>query len=86
MKQRILVTPRSATKSGHPSLGALEEGGFEIVLSRAGVLPTKEDLLHHLPGCVGYLAGVETIPPRSWRMPRSSKPSVAMAPGPMPLT
>lgn len=61
MKQRILVTPRSATKSGHPSLAALAEGGFEVVLSRPGVLPTEEDLLQRLPGCVGYLAGVETI-------------------------
>ena len=61
MKQRILVTPRSATKSGHPSLAALTEGGFEVVLSRPGVLPTEEDLLQRLPGCVGYLAGVETI-------------------------
>src|SRR6478752_871511 len=61
MKQRILVTPRSATKSGHPSLAALAEGGFEVVLSRPEVLPTEEDLLQRLPGCVGYLAGVETI-------------------------
>ena len=61
MKQRILVTPRSATKSGHPSLAALAEGGFEVVFSRPGVLPTEEDLLQCLPGCVGYLAGVETI-------------------------
>ena len=61
MKQRILVTPRSATKSGHPSLAALEEEGFEIVFSPPGLLPTEEDLLQRLPGCVGYLAGVETI-------------------------
>ena len=61
MKQRILVTPRSATKSGHPSLAALEEAGFEVVFARPGVLPTEEDLLQYLPGCVGYLAGVETI-------------------------
>ncbi len=71
MKQRILVTPRSATKSGHPSLAALAEGGFEVVLSRPGVLPTEEDLLQRLPGCVGYLAGVEWFPLRCWRMPKS---------------
>src|SRR6478752_6527629 len=45
MKQRILVTPRSATKSGHPSLAALAEGGFEVVLSRPGVLPTGEETI-----------------------------------------
>jgi D-3-phosphoglycerate dehydrogenase / 2-oxoglutarate reductase len=61
MKPRILVTPRSATKGGHPSLASLKEAGFEIVFSRPGVLPTEEDLRQHLPGCVGYLAGVETI-------------------------
>ena len=61
MKRRILVTPRSATKGGHPSLAALKEAGFEVVFSRPGVLPTEEDLLQHLPGCVGYLAGVEVV-------------------------
>jgi D-3-phosphoglycerate dehydrogenase / 2-oxoglutarate reductase len=61
MKKRILVTPRSATKSGHPSLDALKEAGFEVVFSRPGVLPSEEDLLQRLPGCVGYLAGVETV-------------------------
>ena len=61
MKPRILVTPRSATKSGHPALAAFEEAGFEVVFSRPGVLPTEEDLRERLPGCVGYLAGVETI-------------------------
>jgi D-3-phosphoglycerate dehydrogenase / 2-oxoglutarate reductase len=61
MKQRILVTPRSATKSGHPSLAALEGAGFEVVFSRPSILPTEEDLLQYLPGCVGYLAGVERI-------------------------
>jgi D-3-phosphoglycerate dehydrogenase / 2-oxoglutarate reductase len=61
MAQRILVTPRSVTKSGHPSLESLKEAGFELVFSRPGVLPTEEDLLKYLPGCVGYLAGVETV-------------------------
>jgi D-3-phosphoglycerate dehydrogenase / 2-oxoglutarate reductase len=61
MKQRILITPRSATKGGHPSLAALKEAGFEVVFSRPGVLPTEEDLLQLLPGCVGYLAGVEMV-------------------------
>jgi D-3-phosphoglycerate dehydrogenase len=61
MAQRILVTPRSVTKIGHPSLESLKEAGFELVFSRPGVLPTEEDLLKYLPGCVGYLAGVETV-------------------------
>ena len=59
--KRILVTPRSATKGGHPSLAALKQAGFEVVFSRPGVLPAEEDLLQYLPGCVGYLAGVEAV-------------------------
>ena len=58
---KILVTPRSVTKNGHPSLDALKDAGFEVVFSKPGCFPTEEELLELLPGCVGYLAGVETI-------------------------
>ncbi len=59
--KRILVTPRSATRGGHPALEALKDSGFEVVFCRPGALPTEEELLAKLPGCVGYLAGVEKV-------------------------
>ncbi|MCP4454566.1 MAG: phosphoglycerate dehydrogenase [Planctomycetes bacterium] len=61
---KILVTPRSVTKNGHPSLDALKKAGYGIVLSTPGQFPTEEELLALLPGCAGYLAGVETISAR----------------------
>ena len=57
--KRILVTPRSLTAGGHPSLSKLKEAGYELVFPAAGKQPTEDDLLRLLPGCVGYLAGVE---------------------------
>jgi len=57
----ILVTPRSVTKNGHPSLDALTAAGYEVVFSTPGCFPSEDELLELLPGCVGYLAGVETI-------------------------
>jgi D-3-phosphoglycerate dehydrogenase / 2-oxoglutarate reductase len=61
---KILVTPRSVTRDGHPSLDDLRRAGYEVVLGPPGKLPTEEDLLRLLPGCVGYLAGVEKVPAR----------------------
>ncbi len=58
---KILVTPRSLTRGGHPALEALKEAGYEIVFSTPGCFPTEDELLELLPGCVGYLAGVEQI-------------------------
>ena len=58
---KILVTPRSLTRDGHPALARLEEAGYELVFSAPGALPTEDELLELLPGCVGYLAGVEEI-------------------------
>ncbi len=59
--RRILVTPRSVTLRGHPSLQRLRDAGFELVLSSPGVQPSEAELLEKLPGCSGYLAGVETV-------------------------
>jgi len=61
---RILVTPRSLTKDGHPSLDLLREAGYEIAFCSPGVQPTEEELMALLPGCVGYLAGVEPVTAR----------------------
>jgi len=58
---RILVTPRSVTKNGHPQLRRIQERGYEVVFCKPGVQPSEEELLTLLPGCVGYLAGVEKI-------------------------
>jgi phosphoglycerate dehydrogenase-like enzyme len=57
----ILVTPRSVTRNGHPALDALREAGFNVKFCEPGQTPTEADLLRLLPGCVGYLAGVEKV-------------------------
>ena len=61
MTAKVLVTPRSVTASGHPSLAKLKEAGFEVVFPEPGKQPTEGDLLRLLPGCAGYLAGVEKV-------------------------
>lgn len=62
---RILVTPRSLTKGDNPALGPLSAAGYELVFCTPGVQPSEEELLRLLSGCVGYLAGVETISARA---------------------
>jgi phosphoglycerate dehydrogenase-like enzyme len=59
--KKILVTPRSLTKAGDPALDLLTKDGFEIVFSTPGSMPPVDELIRLLPGCVGYLAGVESI-------------------------
>jgi len=61
---KILVTPRSLTRDGHPALEKLTEAGYELVFSKPGAFPSEDELLELLPGCVGYLAGVEEISSR----------------------
>lgn len=58
---KILVTPRSLTTGGHPALARLTAVGYEVVLGPSGKMPMTEDLVRLLPGCVGWLAGVERI-------------------------
>lgn len=60
-KGKILVTPRSLTRAPHPALQLLAEQGYEVVTGRPGEQPTEDELLQLLPGCVGYLAGVEPV-------------------------
>lgn len=65
MSGRILVTPRSLTKTGkHPALELLRRAGFALEFCSAGVSPSEEELMRLLPGCTGYLAGVEPITAR----------------------
>ena len=59
--KKVLVTPRSLTKGGDPALDLLTGEGFEIVFSTPGQMPPEDELIKLLPGCVGYLAGVEPI-------------------------
>jgi len=59
--KKILVTPRSLTKAGHPALDRLRQAGYEVIFSTPGKQPDEEELLQLLPDCVGYLAGVEKV-------------------------
>jgi len=61
---KILVTPRSLARDGHPALRRLEEAGYELVYCAKGRQPTEDELFELLPGCVGYFAGVEKISAR----------------------
>ena len=58
---RVLVTPRSVTRNGHPSLQKLKAAGYEVILSKPGLMPGEKDLIELLQGCVGYIAGVEPV-------------------------
>jgi D-3-phosphoglycerate dehydrogenase len=61
---RILVTPRSLTDTeldNVPELKPLRVSGYQLVTAPAGRVPTEEELLDLVPGCVGWLAGVERI-------------------------
>ena len=58
---RVLVTPRSVTRDGHPSVDRLATAGYEVVLGPRGRQPTEDELVRLVPDCVGYLAGVERI-------------------------
>ena len=61
----VLITPRSLTKEGHQALDLLKESGHRLIFSTPGQQPTEEELCRLLPGCAGYLAGVEKISAKS---------------------
>jgi hypothetical protein len=64
---RVLVTPRSLTEAGLetvPELAPVRERGYELVGAAPGRMPTEDQLLKVVPGCVGWLAGVERISER----------------------
>ena len=63
--RKVLVTPRSVTRGGHPALEKLRAAGCEVVFCTPGKQPDEEELRSLLPGCVGWLAGVEPITARS---------------------
>jgi phosphoglycerate dehydrogenase-like enzyme len=49
------------TKDGDPALELLIREGFELVFSAPGKVPQTAELIRQLPGCAGWLAGVEPI-------------------------
>jgi len=61
---RVLVTPRSLTGGGDELVAPLREAGYEVVRGAPGRQPTEQELVELLPGCVGWVAGVEPIGPR----------------------
>jgi D-3-phosphoglycerate dehydrogenase / 2-oxoglutarate reductase len=61
---KVLVTPRSVTHGGHPTLGKLRAAGCEVLFCTPGQQPDQNELLRLLPGCAGYLAGVEPVSAR----------------------
>jgi D-3-phosphoglycerate dehydrogenase / 2-oxoglutarate reductase len=67
MSQRILITPRSLTQARSADLAPLERAGYELVYAPPGKIPSEKELLELVPGCVGWLAGVETISERVLR-------------------
>ena len=70
MARKILVTPRSVTRDGHPALQRLSDSGYEVLFSSPGKQPEEEALMQLLPGCVGYLCGVEKVTGRVLREAR----------------
>lgn len=60
-KGKILVTPRSLSKKGHPGLKILEAAGYKVLTPFPGEMPETDQLMKILPDCIGYLAGVEKI-------------------------
>ncbi len=58
---KILITPRSLKTPDHPALAPLVVAGYELVIPTPGVMPDADTLKRVLPGCVGWLAGVEKI-------------------------
>ena len=61
---RVLITPRSLTRDPNAALQPLADDGHDLVFSRPGETPDEAELLALLPGCVGWLAGVEPVSPR----------------------
>lgn len=64
MSRRILITPRSLTRSPPPGLDRLTRAGFDLVMPPPGAMPDEATLLRLVPGCEGWLAGVEPVSDR----------------------
>ncbi|MGO9308426.1 MAG: phosphoglycerate dehydrogenase [Spirochaetia bacterium] len=58
---KILVTPRSLTRGGDPALDLLTQAGHQLVFCTPGRVPEEQELARLVPGCAGWLAGLEKI-------------------------
>ena len=58
---KVLVTPRSLSRAGHPALERLRGAGMDILMPWPGRQPETSELEKVLPDCDAYLAGVERI-------------------------
>lgn len=58
---RVLITPRSLTSTPPPALEPLRRAGFELIFSTPGHMPGEDELMRLVPGCVGWLAGIEPV-------------------------
>lgn len=63
-RQKILITPRSLSDLGHPSLERLRKAGYQVIGSTPGETPGEKELITLLDGTVGWVAGVEPISAR----------------------
>lgn len=70
---RVLITPRSLTRAPDPALRPLETAGHTLVFGPPGACPDEADLLALLPGCTGWLCGVEPV---SARVLRAASPGL----------
>ena len=59
--ERILVTPRALSRDPGNVINLLQGLALVPVLGPAGQQPSREELVALLPGCQGWIAGVETI-------------------------
>lgn len=58
---RILVTPRSLSSAPAAAIEMLAAVGLESVFPPPGAQPSEQTLIELIPGCVGWIAGVEPI-------------------------
>jgi phosphoglycerate dehydrogenase-like enzyme len=59
--EKVIVTPRSLSKGGHPLLDRITSAGFELAFPSPGNQPNPAQLEAVIGDAVGYLAGVEKI-------------------------
>ena len=57
----VLVTPRSLSAGDHPAITRLLEMGFDVRRPTPGAVPSEQALVEALPGCDGWIAGIEPV-------------------------
>jgi D-3-phosphoglycerate dehydrogenase / 2-oxoglutarate reductase len=58
---KVIVTPRSLSKGGHPLLDRITSAGYELCFPSPGAQPTEAQLEAVIGDAVGYIAGVEKV-------------------------